>query len=67
MGGVEVARKVRAAGKFLPVLMLTARRSEQDTLQGLDVGADDYLAKPFSLEALFARVRAPVSEAVYQY
>src|SRR5579884_2613014 len=58
MDGMEVARKLRAAGKTLPILMLTARDSEADKIQGLDVGADDYLVKPFSFGELLARVRA---------
>jgi two-component system OmpR family response regulator len=58
MDGIEVARKLRAAGKTLPILMLTARDTEADTIQGLDVGADDYLTKPFSFGEFLARVRA---------
>ena len=58
MDGIEVARKLRAAGKTLPILMLTARDTEADKVQGLDVGADDYLTKPFSFAEFLARVRA---------
>jgi two-component system OmpR family response regulator len=58
MDGIEVARKLRAAGKTLPILMLTARDTEADTIQGLDAGADDYLTKPFSFGEFLARVRA---------
>jgi DNA-binding response OmpR family regulator len=58
MDGIEVARKLRAAGKTLPILMLTARDTEADKIQGLDVGADDYLTKPFSFGEFLARVRA---------
>ena len=58
LDGLEVARKLRAAGKATPILMLTARGTEQDKIQGLDVGADDYLTKPFSFGELLARVRA---------
>jgi DNA-binding response OmpR family regulator len=58
MDGIEVARKLRQAGKTLPILMLTARDTEADKVQGLDVGADDYLTKPFSFAEFLARVRA---------
>jgi DNA-binding response OmpR family regulator len=58
LDGIEVARRLRAAGKTMPILMLTARDQEQDKILGLDVGADDYLTKPFRLGELLARVRA---------
>ena len=58
MDGIEVARKLRAAGKATPILMLTARDTEKDKIRGLDVGADDYLTKPFSFGEFLARVRA---------
>jgi DNA-binding response OmpR family regulator len=58
MDGIEVARKLRAAGKATPMLMLTARDTERDKIRGLDVGADDYLTKPFSFGEFLARVRA---------
>jgi two-component system OmpR family response regulator len=58
MDGVEVTRKLRAAGKNTPILMLTARDSESAKIAGLDVGADDYLTKPFSFGELLARIRA---------
>src|SRR5688500_3865164 len=56
--GSEACRRLRAAGERLPVLMLTARDALGDKVTGLDAGADDYLAKPFALEELLARVRA---------
>lgn len=56
--GLEVCRRVRAAGRDLPVLMLTARSDEADFVVGLDAGADDYVAKPFRMAELLARVRA---------
>ena len=56
--GYEVVRDLRKAGKDVPVLMLTARDSSEDMIRGLDLGADDYLTKPFSFDVLLARVRA---------
>jgi two-component system OmpR family response regulator len=58
LDGVEVCRQLRAAGRWMPVLMLTARDAVEDRVRGLDAGADDYLAKPFSFAELSARVRA---------
>jgi len=56
--GLETCRRLRAAGFNGPVLMLTARHEVADRVAGLDAGADDYLAKPFALDELLARVRA---------
>jgi two-component system, OmpR family, response regulator MprA len=56
--GLEVCRRLRAAGDRTPVLMLTARDSVADRVGGLDAGADDYVVKPFALEELLARLRA---------
>jgi two-component system, OmpR family, response regulator len=58
--GFEVCRKVRAAGRWAPVLLLTARDGVDDRVRGLDAGADDYLTKPFSFAELAARLRALV-------
>jgi len=58
LGGIETCRRLRAAGRELPVLMLTARDQISDRVAGLDAGADDYLPKPFATEELLARVRA---------
>jgi two-component system response regulator MprA len=56
--GLEVCRRLRASGDRTPVLMLTARDTVADRVEGLDAGADDYLVKPFALEELLARLRA---------
>jgi len=58
LDGLEVCRRMRKAGDRTPVLMLTARDAIDDRVQGLDVGADDYLVKPFALRELQARLRA---------
>ncbi|MFC5530125.1 response regulator transcription factor [Cohnella yongneupensis] len=58
MDGWEVCRRLREAGITSPVLLLTAKDEVQDRVKGLDLGADDYLVKPFALEELMARVRA---------
>jgi DNA-binding response OmpR family regulator len=58
MTGLEVARRLRAVGSAVPILMLTARDTVGDRVTGLDAGADDYLVKPFAFEELSARLRA---------
>jgi two-component system OmpR family response regulator len=58
MSGVDVCRQLRERKRWVPVLMLTARDAIEDRVRGLDVGADDYLVKPFSFDELSARVRA---------
>ena len=58
LSGLEVLRRLRAAGCRTPVLLLTAKAEVEDQIQGLDLGADDYLPKPFSMQLLLARVRA---------
>jgi DNA-binding response OmpR family regulator len=55
--GFEVMREMRATGKFIPTLMLTARSHPEDVLKGFEAGADDYLTKPFELPILIARIR----------
>jgi two-component system, OmpR family, response regulator MprA len=56
--GLEVSRRLRSKGNTVPILMLTARTEVESRVAGLDAGADDYLAKPFALEELLARLRA---------
>jgi DNA-binding response OmpR family regulator len=58
LSGYEVCRKVRSEGLTTPIVMLTARGDEADRVLGLDLGADDYVSKPFSVRELLARVRA---------
>jgi DNA-binding response OmpR family regulator len=57
LDGLEVARRMRAAGNFTPVLVLTAKALPEDVVSGLEAGADDYLMKPFDLAVLLARVK----------
>jgi DNA-binding response OmpR family regulator len=58
LSGLEVCRQIRAEGSSVPIMMLTVRNAEEDQVQALDLGADDYLTKPFSPRTLLARVRA---------
>lgn len=58
MDGFTVCKRLRDAGNMVPILMLTARGEEPEKVKGLDIGADDYVTKPFSLPELLARVRA---------
>jgi two-component system alkaline phosphatase synthesis response regulator PhoP len=58
LSGLDVCRRLRAKGFDAPILMLTARRQEMDKVLGLEIGADDYITKPFSVRELMARVRA---------
>ncbi|HVA96030.1 MAG TPA: response regulator transcription factor [Candidatus Acidoferrales bacterium] len=64
MDGIEICKRIRAEGIHTPVMMLTARGQITDKVTGLDVGADDYMVKPFSFEELFARIRALVRRPV---
>ncbi len=63
LSGIEVIKQLRALGKHLPILILTARGSWQDKVQGLEAGADDYLVKPFQMEELQARLKALLRRA----
>jgi len=56
--GLEICRRVRAASAYTPILMLTAKSTELDRVLGLEIGADDYLTKPFGIRELLARVKA---------
>lgn len=58
LSGLEVCQQMRDAGNHTPILMLTAKDQNRDIVQGLNTGADDYLAKPFSFEVLLARIKA---------
>jgi two-component system response regulator MprA len=61
--GIDVCRRIRASGEHIPILMLTARDTVADRIEGLEAGADDYLVKPFSTAELVARVRALLRRA----
>ncbi|MGH3243829.1 MAG: response regulator transcription factor [Spirillospora sp.] len=63
LDGFEVCRRLRAGGDQVPVIFLTARDTSSDTVTGLTLGGDDYVTKPFSIEALIARVRAVLRRA----
>ncbi|MFP4133901.1 MAG: response regulator transcription factor [Halothece sp.] len=58
ISGLEICRRLRQTGSMVPVILLTAKDEISDRVEGLDAGADDYVVKPFSIEELFARVRA---------
>ena len=66
MSGYELCRKLRAEGVMTPIVMLTARGEEADRVVGLDLGADDYITKPFSVRELLARIRAVLRRAQVQ-
>lgn len=63
MDGIELIRKLRAQGSTLPILILTARSRWQEKVEGLEAGGDDYLAKPFHVEELLARLNALIRRA----
>lgn len=66
MSGLEFCREIRARGIRTPVIMLTARAEETDRVIGLDLGADDYVTKPFSVRELLARIRAQMRRTIAQ-
>lgn len=57
MSGIEICRRLRQGGKDIPIIMLTAKDDVSDKVMGLDMGADDYMTKPFAIEELLARIR----------
>jgi DNA-binding response OmpR family regulator len=63
VNGFQICQQVRAEGCFVPILMLTARADESDRIQGLALGADDYLTKPFSAKELIARIKSLLRRA----
>jgi DNA-binding response OmpR family regulator len=63
LGGLEVCRRMRGAGSAVPIIMLTARGDEVDKVLGLELGADDYITKPFSIREFMSRVRALLRRA----
>ena len=66
LNGLEVLRRLRREGSGAPVIMLTARDAVMDKVTGLDMGADDYVTKPFSIEELLARIRAALRKQTVQ-
>jgi two-component system alkaline phosphatase synthesis response regulator PhoP len=66
MSGFAVCREIRARGLQVPIIMLTARSAESDRIVGLDLGADDYVSKPFGVKELLARVRAQLRRGTVQ-
>lgn len=64
--GFSIARALREAGRFVPILMLTARSRTEDILEGLEAGADDYLPKPFDLDILLARLKTLLRRTSWQ-
>lgn len=64
--GLQVCKELRAKGNSVPIIMLTARSQEVDKVLGLELGADDYLAKPFSIMELMARIKAILRRTVHQ-
>ncbi|RPF55386.1 response regulator transcription factor [Aquisalibacillus elongatus] len=64
MDGIEVCQTLRSHGHQVPIIMLTAKGEEEDKITGLDVGADDYITKPFSPKELLARIRAVLRRSV---
>ena len=61
--GIEVCYELRMKKKYFPIIMLTAKSQNEDIVEGLEKGADDYLAKPFSMDVLLARIRALIKRS----
>ena len=66
ISGFDVCQRLRSLGRHVPIIVLTARTHERDRVRGLDLGADDYVSKPFSVRELLARVRAQVRRDDWQ-
>ena len=66
MDGLEVCKRIRASGRSTPIMMLTAKCGEVDKVVGLELGADDYLTKPFGMRELFARIKALLRRASHE-
>jgi DNA-binding response OmpR family regulator len=66
LDGFELCRRLRESGNYLPVVMLTARSAAEDRVRGLEVGADDYLVKPFDLNELLARLRSMLRRRAWE-
>jgi two-component system, OmpR family, response regulator len=67
MDGISVLEKWRRAGRIMPVMMLTARDRWSDKVAGIDAGADDYVAKPFHMEEVLARLRALIRNSLWPF
>lgn len=61
LNGIEVCRRIRQKGSQIPIIMLTAKDDVMDKVAGLDIGADDYMTKPFAIEELLARIRVAIN------
>ncbi|MDO5291159.1 MAG: response regulator transcription factor [bacterium] len=66
LSGIEVCRRLRAEGRQVPIIMLTAKDDVMDKVAGLDMGADDYMTKPFAIEELLARIRVALNRNVHK-
>lgn len=66
LNGLEICRKLRQSGNFVPIIMVSAKGETMDKVTGLDVGANDYIAKPYAIEELLARIRATIRNSEAQ-
>ncbi|MDO5518895.1 MAG: response regulator transcription factor [bacterium] len=66
LSGIEVCRRIRAEGRPVPIIMLTAKDDVTDKVAGLDMGADDYMTKPFAIEELLARIRVALNRKLHK-
>jgi DNA-binding response OmpR family regulator len=67
LDGLEICRRLRSKSIYVPILMLTAKSSEMDRVVGLEIGADDYVTKPFSIPELLARVKAILRRSAFYH